>query len=1638
MAPRSLLSAGLAVLLAALIAVPAAAQQLSATAIRPVVEGPGAAPARDAVAVAAVGGGFLIAWGTEGGNVQLRTLDASGAADGPLRTVVLGDLHPIEMVILADPATGGADLVINEYDPREWTMRVTVRRLDATGAAIGGAVPLLTGEVHGIDALRQPDGGLIVTGGDFAFEDVLARRMRPDRGLDPQIRVADAPGYDEDNARTALAPLADGALLVYNGDRRIRALRLGPGAAPVGTPVEVSADPARWPDVAYAPSTGHYLVVWDGRYEPLIAPAVRARRLDATGAPLGATFDVSVPDPLGEEDAGPRVEADPATGAWIASRHETGDAFDPPEAARTVARRLPFADSASGPPEVALDEPGTLHGRPALAAGAGGFLVAWRPDGLPPGPVTRRLGAGPEPGTAVLDEAPSGVLATRTAQLRFHSTRSGASFECRHNDGGWKPCTSPHAPGGLSDGIHTLAVRSVGPEGWVQLTPAEARWRVEAAPPQTTITEPPDAAANHPRIRFTADEPATFECRVDGGAWSSCGHEGSWTMSGLPDGTHTAEVRARDDAGRLEAAPARWVFTLDRRAPETRIHGGPAPGSAPAAPVFTFSADEPGVTFECRREETVSDQWRPCRSGEPVTGLYRAVQVRATDVAGNVDESPARYAWASAPSVETRVRQDGYDDHAVFTVEPGDGVVAECRLDDESWRRCPPRLTVWDLSPGLHKLRVRGVGGDGSVGGEREVSASVRTPPAPIPTIIGAPWPLTTSGTARIAWASSGGPGTFVCTVDGAQRPCASPLELSGLAPGHHHVWVEGRGPGGERGEVTAMVNWEIRAPGGAPAARAAARAAPAPRSADAPQVIFTRWPRQWFPSRDAEVEFTADQPGATFECRVDHGSWAACTSPLRLTGLLEHEHVVWVRATRDGATGPSASTDFHVDLTAPDTRVLSPMLVDGMTTSRPVARFRVEMRDFGRPTGHAWVTDADNLAAQCSLDGGPFALCDVTESIVEFDGLADGAHVLRVAAIDAAGNRDASPATFTWVVGAPETETGITSGPPAAGASRSAGFVLEGGEGFECRLDGGAWDPCAASHRIEDLADGSHRLEARAHTAGRFDATPAVWDWVIDGPPRVSIADGPVARSGDDRPRFTLLVDDAAARIECRLDGGAWALCSRTPAFEVGDGEHVFEVRAIDAREQTGTAPEWRWTTDLSAPNTFVYDAPAPVSPLDRLLLRIAAGANAERVECRLDAGDWVACGPYWFVHDLGDGEHTAVIRAANAAGIVDPTPVVLRWTTDTLAPQVGAERRSPETTKRPTATIDITVADATAAVECRLDGRGEWSPCRGGFSPTGLEPGPHTVDVRAVDAAGNAWHERVQWRQIEDVPEDTEIISGPDTRVSFVFGGTSTTFRCRLDGGAWNHCVSGQSVWCCSSPLAGGPHTLEVASIGPDGDADPTPATRSWIAPGPTPSPTATPTSTAEPSPTPTATATATATPTATATTTATPTATATPTPTATATQTATPAATATASPTPTASATPRAAASPVATVSPVPAGTLGPPLGGTQGPSGPAPFDVRPPTLADHWAGPVTSAVRKARPGRRIRVRLVAPVAGRLEVRLLDSRRRVVARGTLRFARPGRQTLTLRAHRRGRTVSLRWTPVAGAPQTVSRRLR
>ena len=83
------------------------------------------------------------------------------------------------------------------------------------------------------------------------------------------------------------------------------------------------------------------------------------------------------------------------------------------------------------------------------------------------------------------------------------------------------------------------------------------------------------------------------------------------------------------------------------------------------------------------------------------------------------------------------------------------------------------------------------------------------------------------------------------------------------------------------------------------------------------------------------------------------------------------------------------------------------------------------------------------------------------------------------------------------------------------------------------------------------------------------------------------------------------------------------------------------------------------------------------------------------------------------------------------------------------------------------------------------------------------------------------------------DTTPPETEITSGPSgtttsASASFRLGSSErrSYFECRLDGRGWRRCGSPKSY----SLLATGPHDFEVRAIDRAGNADPTPARRSW----------------------------------------------------------------------------------------------------------------------------------------------------------------------------------------------------------------
>ena len=144
----------------------------------------------------------------------------------------------------------------------------------------------------------------------------------------------------------------------------------------------------------------------------------------------------------------------------------------------------------------------------------------------------------------------------------------------------------------------------------------------------------------------------------------------------------------------------------------------------------------------------------------------------------------------------------------------------------------------------------------------------------------------------------------------------------------------------------------------------------------------------------------TTWQPGEVWNLATGTSDWKRAFSPD------EGSYILSSRATDlEGNVGTAASVNFTIDNTPPDTSIDAGPTGTVYTKS---AHFEFSATP---PGTHDF---------ECSLDGGDFIPCE-SESSQDYSGLTVGPHDFEVRAIDAAGNVDPAPASWLWVVAAPE-----------------------------------------------------------------------------------------------------------------------------------------------------------------------------------------------------------------------------------------------------------------------------------------------------------------------------------------------------------------------------------------------------------------------------------------------------------------------------------------------------------------------------------------------------------------------------------------------------------------------------------------
>ena len=244
-----------------------------------------------------------------------------------------------------------------------------------------------------------------------------------------------------------------------------------------------------------------------------------------------------------------------------------------------------------------------------------------------------------------VDSGPTGTIATDQATFTFSGTPASdtTKIQCRIDSEPFADCSSPKTFTGFTDGPHTATFRAEDAAGNQDQSPAASTFTVDTTPPGTQIDSGPSGPTGDatPSFEFSSEPGATFECRVDTDAFSSC--SSPETVAALPDGPHTLEVRATDLVGNTDPTPATRSFTLDTTPPDTQIDSGPTGTITTDQASFTFSGTPASDTarVQCRID---SEPFADCTSPKAFTGLSdgpHTLEVRATDSVGNTDPTPA-------------------------------------------------------------------------------------------------------------------------------------------------------------------------------------------------------------------------------------------------------------------------------------------------------------------------------------------------------------------------------------------------------------------------------------------------------------------------------------------------------------------------------------------------------------------------------------------------------------------------------------------------------------------------------------------------------------------------------------------------------------------------------------------------------------------------------------------------------------------------------------------------------------------------------------------------------------------------------------------------------------------------------------
>jgi hypothetical protein len=227
----------------------------------------------------------------------------------------------------------------------------------------------------------------------------------------------------------------------------------------------------------------------------------------------------------------------------------------------------------------------------------------------------------------------------------------------------------------------------------------------------------------------------------------------------------------------------------------------------------------------------------------------------------------------------------------------------QCALDTGAFADCNSPQTLSGLSEAAHSFKILSKDKAGNVSAPTTMSFTVSAM-APILNITVKPDAITKLKTANFSFSGTllGNPlVSYQCARDaGGFAACTSPVAYTNLAEGLHSFSVKGTSQSGVN-SAPVSVNWMV--------------------DSVSPMVTFASTPAATTAIATANFIFSVSDGGSgvdILQCSLDNAAFAACASPVSLTGLAATVHSFSVRAI--DKAGNQGQANFSWTVTAPPT----------------------------------------------------------------------------------------------------------------------------------------------------------------------------------------------------------------------------------------------------------------------------------------------------------------------------------------------------------------------------------------------------------------------------------------------------------------------------------------------------------------------------------------------------------------------------------------------------------------------------------------------------------------------------------------------------------------------------------------------